>query len=147
VRLRASIASAPQPQSFFARLSERFADWIGGLTPPQLGFAAAAAALLVMLQAAAISGLVLERVATPAYETAGGGEDAGQGIELLVAFSETASMGEISDVLKQVGAVVVDGPKAGLYRLRLSATGEEGREAAVETLQQSGVVTRVLPGQ
>jgi anti-sigma-K factor RskA len=146
-RLRASIAVAPRRQSIFARFSERFADWIGGFTPPQLGLAAALAALLIVAQAAAISGLVMERVATPAYETAGGGEEAGQGVELLVAFSETASIGEISDLLKRVGAVVVDGPKAGLYRLRLPGTGEEGREAAIETLQKSGVVKSVLPGQ
>ena len=66
-----------------------------------------------MAQAAAISGLVMERVATPAYETAGGGEGRGRALELLVAFSETASIGEISDLLKRVGAVVVDRPKGG----------------------------------
>ena len=71
----------------------------------------------------------------------------GSDIELLVGFSENASMGEISALLKQVGAVVIDGPRAGLYRLRLVGTGEEGREAAIEALQQSGVVTSVLPGQ
>jgi anti-sigma-K factor RskA len=148
-RLRASIAaSAPrrQQESIFAQLSERLADWIGGFAPPQLGLVAAVAALVLVLQAAAIGTLVMERVGTPTYQTAGG-ETAGEGIELLVGFSEGASMGEISALLKQLGAVVVDGPRAGLYRLRLVGTGEEGREAAIEALQQSGVVTSVLPGQ
>lgn len=146
-RLRASVAVAvPRRQSWFAEVSERLADWIGGLAPPQLGLAAAVAALVLVLQAAAIGALVMERVSTPTYQTAGG-ETAGEGIELLVGFSEDASMGEISALLKQVGAVVVDGPRAGLYRLRLPGTGEEGRDAAIEALQQSGMVTTILPGQ
>jgi hypothetical protein len=65
----------------------------------------------------------------------------------LVGCGEEATMGDISALLKQGGAVVVDGPRAGLYRLRLPATGEEGREAAIEALQRSGLVTTVLPGQ
>jgi len=48
-------------------------------------------------------------------------------------------------VLKRLDAVVVDGPRAGLYRLRLPDTGDEGRKAAIEALHQSGVVTAVLP--
>jgi anti-sigma-K factor RskA len=148
-RLRASMAmTAPRRQSpsLFAQLSERLADWIGGFAPPQLGLAAAVAALVLVLQAAAIGTLVMERVATPTYQTASG-ETAGEGIELLVGFSEEASMGEISTLLKEVGAVVVDGPRAGLYRLRFPGTGEQGREAAIEALQKSGVVSSVLPGQ
>ena len=66
-------------------------------------------------KAAAIGALLMERVSTPTYQTAGG-EKATEGIELLVGFSEGASIGEISRLLKQVSATVVDGPRAGLYR-------------------------------
>jgi hypothetical protein len=144
-RLRASIAaSAPRRQPFLAQLSERFADWIASLAPPQLSLVAAAAALLVMLQAAAIGALVLERAGAPTYQTAGGDEIAGDHIELLVGFSDTATIGEISALLKKLDAVA-DGPKAGLYRLRLPDKGEEGRKAAIELLHQSGIVTIILP--
>lgn len=147
-RLRASVAAAaPRRQSFFAQASERFADWIANLAPPQLGLVAAAAALVLMLQAAAIGVLVMQRAGEPAYQTASGNEVAGERIELLVGFSEQATMGQISAVLKEIDAVVADGPKAGLYRLRLPDRGEEGRAAAIELLQQSGVVTIVLPGR
>jgi anti-sigma-K factor RskA len=145
-RLRASIATVPRHEPFLAQISQRLADWVSSLAPPQLGLAAAAAALLIMLQAAAIGALVLERAGAPIYQTAGGDEVALEGVELLVGFSESASMGEISAVLKRLGAVMVDGPKAGLYRLRLPHTGEEGLKAAIEVLQQSGVVTSVLQG-
>jgi hypothetical protein len=147
-RLRASIAAAPRRQSLgaaFGDLTNRFSEWIAGLAPPQLALAAAVAALLVMLQAAAIGALVLERAGAPTYQTAGGEQTAGESIELLVGFAETATMGDIAALLKQLDAVVIDGPRAGLYRLRLPDTGEEGRKAAIEALHRSGVVTVVLP--
>lgn len=149
-RLRASIAAAPRRQSLgaaFGDLANRFSDWIAGLAPPQLALAAAVAALLVMLQAAAIGALVLERAGAPAYQTAGGEQTAGQSIEFLVGFADTATIGDIAALLKRLDAVVIDGPRAGLYRLRLPDNGEEGRQAAIDVLNQSGVVTTVLPGQ
>ena len=147
-RLRASIAAAPRRQSLgaaFGDLANRFSDWIAGLAPPQLALAAAVATLLVMLQAAAIGALVLERAGAPTYQTAGGEQTTGETIELMVGFADTATIGDIAALLKRLDAVVVDGPRAGLYRLRLLDTGDEGRKAAIEALQQSGVVTAVLP--
>jgi hypothetical protein len=146
-RLRASIAPARRRQPFFAQISERLQDWIGGFAPPQLAFATAAAALILLLQAAAIGVLVLERITVPTYQTAGGEESPAGGIELLVGFSETATVGEISALLNKIGAVVADGPRAGFYRLRFPDMSEDGRKAAIEALQQSGMVTIVLPGQ
>ena len=146
-RLRASIAAAPRRQSLgaaFGDLANRFSDWIAGLAPPQLALAAAVAALLVMLQAAAIGALVLERAGAPTYQTAGGEQTTGESFALLVGFADTATIGDIAALLKRLDAVVIDGPRAGLYRLRLPDTGEEGRKAAIEALHQSGVVTSVL---
>jgi hypothetical protein len=147
-RLRASVAAAPRRRPLGASLGDlanRFSDWIAGLAPPQLALAAGVAALLVMLQAAAIGALVLERAGTPSYQTAGGEQAGGESIELLVGFADTATIGEIAALLKKIDAVLVDGPRAGLYRLRLPDTGEEGRKAAMATLRQSGVVVSVLP--
>jgi anti-sigma-K factor RskA len=148
-RLRASVAAAPRRQSLgaaFGQLANRFGDWIAGLAPPQLALAAAVAALLVMLQAAAIGALVLERAGAPTYQTAGGEQATGETVELLVGFADTATMGEIAALIKKLDAVVVDGPRAGLYRLRLPDEGDEGSKA-IEVLLQSGKVTTVLPGR
>jgi anti-sigma factor RsiW len=147
-RLRASIAAHPRRKPFGAvleQMSERFADWIAGLAPPKLALVAAAAALIVMLQAAAIGALVLDRAGSPTYHTAGGEQSAGEGAELLVGFSDQATIGEITALLKQVDALMVDGPKAGLYRVRLPGKDAEGAKAATELLLQSGIVTTVLP--
>ena len=149
-RLRASIAAAPRRKSVRAGLGtlvERFSAWLAGLAPPQLALAAAVAALLVLLQAAAIGALVLERAGAPTYHTAGGEQTTEKGFELLVGFADTVNMADISELLKRLDAVVIDGPKAGLYRLRLPDTGEEGRKAAIEVLQKSGMITAVLPQQ
>jgi hypothetical protein len=146
-RLRASIAAAPRRKPLGAglgTLAERFSDWLAGLAPPQLALAAAVA-LLVLLQAAAIGALVLERAGAPTYQTAGGGQTTEKSFELLVGFSDTATMGDIAALLKRLDAVVIDGPKAGLYRLRLPDNGEEARQAAIAALHQSGMVTAVLP--
>jgi hypothetical protein len=146
-RLRASIAH-PRRKSLGAileQLSERFADWLAELAPPKLALAAAVAALIVMLQAAAIGTLVLDRAGTPTYHTAGGEQPVSEGPELLIGFSEQATIGEITALLKQIGAVMVDGPKAGLYRVRLTDKGDEATKTATELLLQSGIVTTVLP--
>jgi hypothetical protein len=146
-RLLASVAVTPRRQPLgaaFGQLANQFSDWIAGLAPPQLALAAAVAALLVMLQAAAIGALVLERAGAPTYQSAGGEQTTGESFELLVGFADTATMGDIAALLKRLDAVVVDGPRAGLYSLRLPDTGEEGRKAAIEALHRSGVVTTVL---
>lgn len=146
-RLLASVAAAPRRQSLgavFGQLANRFSDWIAGLAPPQLALAAAAAALLVMLQAAAIGALVLERAGAPTYQSAGGEQSTGESFALLVGFADTATIGDIAALLKRLDAVVVDGPRAGLYRLRLPDAGEDGRKAVIEALHQSGMVTTVL---
>jgi len=145
-RLRASIAAAPRRRPLLAQLGERLTDWISGLAPPQLALATAAAALVVMLQAAVIGALLLERTAAPAYQTASGEESAGNGIELLVGFEETATAGEISALLKQLDAVLVDGPRSGLYRLRRPEQADEGGKETIELLEKSGMVTVILPG-
>jgi hypothetical protein len=149
-RLRASVAAAPRRKpvaGLLSQVSDRFADWLSGFSPPQLAFAGAAAALLLALQAGVIGALVMERAAAPTYQTAGGEEKAGEGLELLVGFSPAATAQEITDLLKRLDAVVADGPKAGLYRLRFPGAKEsdEDRKEAIEALKQSGIVMSVLP--
>lgn len=147
-RLMARVAAAPRRRSLgvtFGDLANRFSDWTADLAPPQLALAATVAALLVMLQAAAIGALVLERAGAPTYQTAGGEQAMGETFDLLVGFASRASMGDIAVLLKQLDAVVVDGPRAGLYRLRLPDGGREDRKAAIAALKHSGMVTTVLP--
>jgi hypothetical protein len=150
-RLRASVAAAPQRNpaaGLLGEISGGLADWLAGFAPAQLAWAGAAAALLLALQAGIIGALLMERGAAPAYQTASGGaEKASEGVEILVGFSPTATAQEITDLLKRLDAVVTDGPKAGLYRLRFPGAKESDaeRNTAIEALKQSGIVVTVLP--
>jgi len=149
-RLRASIAASPRRKPLGALLTEfsdRFADWVADLAPPRLALAGAAAALLILIQAAAIGTLVLERGAAPSYQTAAGDETPQEGFELLVQFSQDATAGEITDLLKRLDGSITGGPKAGLFRLRFAGAEEGHEEAAITALKQSGIVTTVLPGR
>ncbi len=150
--LRASVAAAPRRRSLGAMLQgtlDGVAGWLGGFAPSQLAFAGAAAALVVIVQAATIGALVLDRASSPAYETAAGTDQRTQhGIELLIGFSDTATIAEITALLKTLDASLIDGPRAGLYRVRAPRSAAEGggRKEVLDTLRKSRIVTVVLPG-
>ena len=150
-RLRSNIAATLQRQPLSAvlsQLSERFKDWIAGLAPPQFAFATALTALCWSCykprRSEPSSWSALQR---PPIKRPAAGRAQRAGIELLVRFSDRATIGEIDALLNKLDALVIDGPRDGLYRLRLPDTGDEGRKAAIKALQQSGAVTIVLPGQ
>jgi len=150
-RLRASVAAHPRKPSLAMRLEQwrgTLAETIGALSPSQIALAGSAAALLILVQAGVIGTLVVERGA-PVYETAAGPQDTKPGIELLIGFKDTATVGEMGALLKQMDARIVDGPRSGVYRLRIPATDEKdgGRADALRVLQQSGIVGFVLPGK
>lgn len=151
-RLRASVAAHPRKLP----LAMRMESWrdavtavIATLAPSQIALAGTAAAFLILLQAGVIGTLMVERGRAPVYETASGPQDAQPGIELLVAFRDTATAAEINALLDELNARIIDGPRSGLYRLRVPATdGEDGgRPGALRTLQQSEIVGVVLPGK
>lgn len=101
---------------------ERIADWAGGFSRMQLGGAVAAAALLLAVQTVTVTYLFTSGGAT--YQTASGPSDTASdhGTFALVSFKPTATAQEIAAALTEIGAQVVEGPKAGgIWRLRLSA--------------------------
>lgn len=101
---------------------ERIADWIGGFSRVQLGGMAVAAAMLLAVQAAAVTYLVTGGSET--YQTASAPSDTApeRGTFALVSFKPGATVLDITALLAELGAQVVDGPKAGgIWRVRLSA--------------------------
>lgn len=97
-----------------ARLAELF-------SPRMLGWAAAAACLLVCVEAGL---LVVQQTGSPAggYRTASEPRENHQdgGAFALVAFTPKASAGSILMLLDEAGAQIVEGPRAGgFYRVRL----------------------------
>jgi anti-sigma-K factor RskA len=116
------------------------------MSPRALGWATAAACLLVALQA----GLFLsERVTGPdaSFSVAWGPEEnaRGAGVYALVSFTPGANMEAVSALLNQTGALIVEGPRAGgFYRLRLGGADLAPAEARrkIETLRQASALVR-----
>ena len=74
--------------------------------------------------------------ATAAPETSLPGSQAvNSGPRLAVVFLDTASVRQVSDALSAVGAEIVSGPSSlGIYQLRLTNVGREGREPTAADL-------------
>jgi hypothetical protein len=101
-------------------------DWIKQLfampSSPALGFVGAAAAIVILLQAATIGTLVVAQY-TGIFTSAGGNETVDAGTTVVVRFADDASAAAIADVLSGLGLKIVDGPSGGrLFTVRLGPT-------------------------
>ncbi|MCC7250967.1 hypothetical protein [Hyphomicrobium sp.] len=148
-RLMASIASAPQYRRASAAkpgLIERLARWLSSLAPHQLAYAAAGLIALLMLQAVTLGTVFMMPDAV--YQTAtgpDGGAARSSPAELLIGFAPEATMADVSHFLKENGLTVVDGPRAGLYRVRSESQADAATLA--DKLKTSPIVASVLPGR
>jgi anti-sigma factor RsiW len=123
-------------------------DLLAAPTANAVRWAALAAAVLIAVQGVAIVSLLNERAGT--YQTASGGQG-GEGIALLVTFADDAKATAISQLLTDLDASIVDGPKAGgVYKIRLRTEDRStaGREALMRRLaERRDIVRAVLPSR
>lgn len=115
-----AIDAEPKRRSAAAGLFDlggRLADW---LSPKTLAWAAVAAALVIAVQAGILVDLA-GRTGGSTYETASAPNGAGarDGIALMVGFQPTAQAAAIDALLAEIGASVVEGPRGGLYKVRI----------------------------
>lgn len=148
-RLMASIErDARTPVSLrtaWIRISEFFA----APTPGGLRWGMATAGILLLLQAAVIGSLLIERT-TDGYQTASGKQAVAAGPTLLVGFADNATAPAIAALLSELDAQIIEGPKpGGMYRLRLAkppASEAERQEVVRRFLARPDVVKIVLLG-
>ncbi|CAH1659820.1 conserved hypothetical protein [Hyphomicrobiales bacterium] len=123
--------------------------WLGALTPRKLAFAALSAAALVALQAGVVAALMAARTPGATYEVASGpGSTVAGGNSVLVAFEPTARLDQITALLAELNASIVEGPRAGgLFRLRFTVSGDSAAVAArlARLNNAKGVVRLVVP--
>jgi len=98
-------------------------DWIKQLfaipSSPALGFVGAAAAIVILLQAATIGTLVVAQY-SGIFTGASGGNAVDAGTTVVVRFADDASAAAIADVLSGLGLKIVDGPRGGrLFTVRI----------------------------
>jgi anti-sigma factor RsiW len=114
--------------------------------PRRLAWAGAAAAIVIALQAATIVSL-LPAAKGPGYQTASESPAAAEGASVLVAFAPDARLDQVGLWLQQHHASIVEGPRGGLYRVRVgdkSLTKEQISALAAE-LAATPLVRMVLP--
>ena len=128
-RIRALQPRPPRAAAAGARggLVARALAWLESLGPRNLAWAGMAAALLVVLQAGLLAATLLRAPAVGQYMTASQGDD-GQGSFALVSFAPGATIERITAFLGERGFSLTDGPRGGLYRLRLSGQPLEAAE-------------------
>jgi anti-sigma factor RsiW len=147
-RLMAAIEAEPARVPRLS-LAERLAAFLHGVTPRQVVWASAAAALLLMLNGAALIGLAT-RSPEGGFQTASHGQTPVMaGSQFTVIFQPGATAAEIGALLERNGARLVDGPRAGgVFRIavgeRVLTTAE--RDALVARLRaETGVIRLVAP--
>jgi hypothetical protein len=126
-RLMASIAATAQPRQMTIpspqSVWEKIAKALSSVAPRSLGFAAAAAAVALVVQTAAI-GVLINRDRGAGYQTASGGATtpAGAGAYALISLHPNVSATSLTAALSELKMTIVDGPKAGgMYRVRTAA--------------------------
>lgn len=139
-------AEAPRRQAVSFNLVGRISEFVASFSPRTLAYAGAVAALALVLQAGVITSLVTDR-GDANYKTVS--VDPGQGAFALVRFAPDATAADITKFLEDNKAVVVDGPKAGMYRIRLAVTGMPKEELAriIKQMQENKSVSVVAPVQ
>jgi hypothetical protein len=132
-------------------LMDRLGGLIAAFSPKTLAYAAAAAIAVIAAQGVVLTGVVPGAgPGSQSFQTASA-PVASDGTFVLVSFAPEAKAGAIADLLKSVGASIVEGPRAsGLYRVRIGDKTLPKLEAEriVARLQSTrDVVALVAPDQ
>jgi anti-sigma factor RsiW len=125
-------------------LSARIAEFLTSLSPRTLAWSAAAAALVIMLQAGLLAGFVFQTKSQGGYQTASAPATAPtEGSYVLIRFQPQATAADISAFLETNKLSIVSGPAGGqLFQVRVAPKKLSQADLAriVTTLQNDEVV-------
>jgi hypothetical protein len=136
--------AAAQP----ARSAGRWGDWVDWIkrlfampSSPAFGLLGAAAAIVIILQAATIGTLVVTHYPGSFIGASGGNGAVDAGTTVVVQFADDATTAAIADALSGLGVRIVDGPRGGrLFTVRLGPKnmGDGERERLTAALKARG---------
>lgn len=140
-------AEAPAARRSTFSLGAWLTEFVSGFQPRTLAFAGTAAAVLLVLQAGVITGVLVQDGAGP--NLASYGETQAAGPTALVSFQPQASAADIQKFFESYNAVVVDGPKSGFFRIRVTdaATSDDLAKAVARMQNDKAVVSFVSVSQ
>lgn len=125
-------------------LAPRIAEFFANRSPHTLAWSGIAAALVMLLQAGLLTGIMLKEKSPGGYETASAPTRvASEGAYVLIRFQPQADAADITQFLETNKLSIADGPSAGgLYRVRVAAGKLAKADLAriVRTLQDNRVV-------
>jgi anti-sigma-K factor RskA len=140
--IEAEGARAPARRSF--DLAGRVAAFLSSLTPRTLAYAAGAAALVVLVQSAVMTSVLLKSPVGTSVAVKDQGVDkielaeaptAGESKRILVRFAPQATSADITKFLNTHKAEMVGGPADGYYRLAVKGIPNEGLHNIVRQMQ------------
>lgn len=148
--LMAAIDAEParKPAMSFS-LSARVTEFFASLTPRTLAYASGVAVLALVLQAGVIGNFVMKDRGA-GFETASFQNPAiAPGAYALVQFAPNAQASDIMAFLGAYEAWIVEGPKAGMFRVRVGdkALSKAELSALVNKLQGEKVVSFAAPAE
>ena len=152
-KLFAAIDMEPVRRPAISRsLGARIATFVSGFSPRTVAWSAAAAMLAIVLQAGLITGILIKDRGHSGPQLASYSEPAkslGTYSYAIVSFAPQAKATEITHFLEANKATIVDGPSAGLYRIRLAVTGMPKEELArlIKRLQKDKAVGFAAPAE
>ena len=142
-RLMTVLSTVPQP---IQRRGARFLTvWLRGmaalasLQPRTMGLAASAATFVLVAQAITIGALLPQQNTKYYPESRIENTQSSIGVEVLVSLQPNISASILTSTLVELNAILVDGPKSGLYRLRI---GSEKADSAQTKLILSELKSR-----
>jgi hypothetical protein len=135
-----------KPKASF-NITQWMTNFVAGFSPRTLAYGASAAALAIVLQAGILAGVfVKEGSVGPELASYTQGQ-ATDGAYVRVSFKPDATAAAITAFLNDNKAVVVEGPQAGFFRLRVSEKpmSKEELGAVVKKLAANPVVSFTVP--
>jgi anti-sigma-K factor RskA len=122
---------------------DRISDFFATMSPRALSFAAAAAVIVILLQAGFIASVLVKNPVPGTFETASMGTTKAEGAYALIRFQPQASAADITTFLDANKLSVTSGPiSGGLYKVKLAPAALPKDELAdrIKKLQGDKVV-------
>ena len=135
-----------KPKTSF-NLTQWMTNFVAGFQPRTLAYGATAAALAIVLQAGILAGVFVKEGSVGPQLASHTTEAATDGAYVRVSFKPDATAAAITAFLNDNKAVVVEGPQAGFFRLRISdkPMSKDELGAVVKKLAANPVVSFTVP--
>jgi hypothetical protein len=144
-------AEPARAPAFSANLGARIRDFFAALSPRTVAWSAAAAALVIVLQAGVIGVVLVNESNGRGYDTASAPSIlSGDGTYALIRFQPQASAADITRFLETNKFNITEGPLAGgLFRVRIAPAklAKTDRDRLITTLQTDQVVSFIAATQ